>query len=261
MNNEYEKQSRSIADSSGFPLQLKIGEVVNSSGKWRVFLEEYPWESQETKTNGFIDLVINDRVNVQCMVLECKRVRQAAWVFLVPLLDPEPRTHARLWCSSYNGTKWILFGWQDYQTSPASYESKFCAILGHEHGRRTLLERTAAELVESVEALAIQEKQLEDNRNNTGLSFGRIYVPVLVTTAELRVGLFDPKSISLTDGSLPTEATFKTVPYVRFRKSLTSRVISTAHSSLQETYESTERTIFVVNAESFQVFLQEWGIN
>ena len=262
MNDEFEKQSRSIADSSGFPLQIKVAAVVKSSKKWRVFLEEHPWQSSETKTDGFIDLIINAKDNdVQSMVLECKRVRQAAWVFLVPKLDPSVRSHARLWHSGHNGTKWTYFGWQDLQAMPRSYESKFCAIAGHEHGRRTILERTAAELVESIEALAVQEKQLEETQAATQFGLHRIYIPVIVTTAELRVGFFDPGAISLSDGSLPADTTFKSVPYVRFRKSLTSRVNSTGEHSLRTAHEATERTVFIVNAEGLLEFLQNWEID
>lgn len=262
MNDEFEKQSRSIADSSGFPLQLRVAEVVKSSKKWRPFLEEHPWQLKETNTNGFIDLIINAKENeVQSMVLECKRIRQAPWVFLIPKVDPGERTHARLWHSSHNGTKWTNFGWRDLQAMPESYESKYCAIPGHEHGRRTLLERTAAELVESIEALAIQEKQLEETQAALQFGIHRIYIPVIVTTAELRVALFEPRAISLNDGSLPGDTSFKPVPFLRFRKSLTSRVNSTGEHSLKTAHEATERTVFIVNAEGLLEFLQRWEID
>lgn len=263
MNDEVEKQSRSIADASGFPLQLKVAAVVKASKKWRVFLEEHPWQSIETKTDGFIDLIITSKENdVQSMVLECKRVRQTAWVFLVPKLDPTPRSHARVWHSGHNRTKWTYFGWRDLQAMPASYESKFCAIPGHEHGRRTLLERTAGELVEAIEALAIQEKLLEETQAVLG-QFGiqRVYIPVVVTTAELRVAFFEPTAVSLNDGCLPVDTTITTVPYLRFRKSLTSRVNATGEHSLKTAHEATERTVFVVNSEGLQDFLQNWELD
>jgi hypothetical protein len=82
-----------------------------------------------------------------------------------------------------------------------------------------------------------------------------------VTTAELRVALFEPKAISLTEGSLPVDTSFKTVPFLRFRKSLTSRVNSRGEHSLKAAHEATERTVFVVNAEGLLEFLQRWEID
>jgi len=38
----------SIANSSGFPLQLRIAHEANASSKWRVYLEEHPWQSPIT---------------------------------------------------------------------------------------------------------------------------------------------------------------------------------------------------------------------
>jgi hypothetical protein len=165
MTNEFKKQSQSIANSSGFPLQIRIADVVKSSSNWRVFLEEYRWQSEDTRSEGFIDIVVIDRdYDVQAMVIECKRVRHTAWVFLIPKKDPPKRSHTCLWVSSQGHSKWDRFGWSDAQAEPVSYESKFCAIPGQEHGRQTLLERTASDLIEAVEALAWQEKELEEKR-------------------------------------------------------------------------------------------------
>jgi len=267
MNNEFEKLSRPIANSSGFPLQIRIAEIVGSSSIWRVLLEEHPWASAETQSEGFIDIIIEGRdpVDFQAMVIECKRVRQTSWVFLIPKPSPNERTHARLWHSRHNYKKWNNFGWEDRQTEPKSYESKFCAIQGQEGGRKTLLERTASELVNSIESLAYQEKELEERRfqedpTNYQRWFQRVYIPVIVTTAKLIVARFDPSSISLVDGSLPSNAVFNTVPYVRFRKSLSSSVAYSFQQTLQDVHKQTERTVFVVNAEGFHDFIENWEI-
>jgi hypothetical protein len=267
MNKDLEKQSRSIADASGFPLQIGIAKSVNLNPNWKVLLEEHPWSSLATQSEGFIDIVIEERNHgVQLMVIECKRVRQTEWVFLIPDPSPEKGSHARIWRSQFDPfKKWLLFGWEDFQAKPMSYESKFCAIPGQERGRKTLLERTASELVASIEALADEEKKItincvrEEEKRSAVHYFNRAYIPVIVTTAELRVALFKPGSVSLTDGSLPSDAVFETVPYIRFRKSL-SRIESIVHPSLQDVYKATERTVFVVNAVSFADFLDSWKI-
>ena len=266
MGKDLNKISRSIANSSGFPLQIRIAHDANSTSNWEVFLEEHPWHSNETGSEGFIDLVVRDQNHaVQAMVIECKRVRDTAWVFLIPKVkqtkDPRiERSHVRLWFSSHCHVKWNEFGWSDCQANPFTYESKFCAIQGQESGRRNLLERTAFDLIESVEALAWQERKLQEGNGGNLFLFERRYTPVIITTAELRVSFFDPSSISSHDGTLPNDTSFEVVPYIRFRKSLTSNFGSSIGKSIQEAYQTSERTVFVVNSESWIDFLEKWEI-
>jgi len=261
MSDEFKKSSQSIADSSGFPLQIRIADITNSSSDWKVYVEEYPWRSELTHSEGFIDLVIHRKESFSAMVIECKRVRDTAWVFLIPEKKPNERSDARLWLSNYVPLKWDRFDWSnDYPASPSSYESRFCAIPGQVHGRLTILERTVSDLIEAVEALALQEKKIVSSDPNVERPFGRVYIPVIITTAELRVSFFEPSSISLSDGSLPADTEFKIIPYIRFRKSLTRQVNSSRHKSLKDAYKASERTVFIVNAESWDGFLNKWSI-
>lgn len=251
---------RSIANSSGFPLQLRLAHEANSSSRWSVFLGEHPWRSPFTNAEGFIDLVLLDEHRVQSMVIECKRVRQSSWVFMIPRLDCRERTHARLWCSDQSAEGWNEFRWTDWQGT-ASHEAEYCAIPGQEQGRRNLLERTAAELVEATESFAWQEKELADNVPQNMRSFRRIYIPVIVTTAELKVSCFDPSTISLEEGDLPHDTTFTTVPYVRFRKSLSSRVdTGSTIDQASDLHRASERSVFVVHAENFGDFINSWAL-
>jgi hypothetical protein len=260
MSKDFEKQSRSIADSSGFPLQLRIAQVANASEDWRVLVEEHPWSSDDPDSGGFIDLVLEEKQHgVQKMVVECKRIRDAIWVFLVHGVRVAHRSRARVWYSSYNTNKWDNFGWLERQPAPESYESKFCAIPGIEQGRRSLLDRTTSELIKATEALASDEKGLLEGRGKEVKSNG-IYIPVLVTTADLAVALFDPKDVSLKDGSLPKSTVFKTVPFIRFRKSLTNKLSPSRLQTLKEVYLASERSIFIVNSEFFQDFLHKWEL-
>lgn len=258
------RNPKSVADSSGFPLQIRLSDIAKSSSKWQVFSEEHPWRSADQQSEGFIDLIIVNRADhCQTMIIECKRVRQTSWVCLIPNTKPPERSHARLWVSRFSFPKWEHFGWEDWQADPISYESKYCAITGQEQGRHNLIERSASELIEAMEALAMQEKELNDNeaKASTDFAFTRIYIPVIVTTAELFVALFEPDSISLSDGSLSDKAVFNSVPYIRFRKSLTSNYLpSKPRQTIQEVYKETERTVFVVNATHFNSFLDKWGI-
>ncbi len=267
MSNDLNKHPRSIADSSGFPLQIRIANIVESISNWQILAEEHPWLSEETNLSGFIDLIIEnyqqyggtktDKFYV--ILIECKRVKQAKWVFLVPELNQMKFTRARLWYSNSIGREWNHFDWANCQVEPNSYESQFCAIPGMEHGRRNLLERTASELIEATEAFARQEHELNKRYPSSEPQFQRIYIPIIVTTAELIVSRFEPESISLTDGSLPDDASFEEVASVRFRKSLTTK-LSSDQDSIKKVHDDTQRTIFIVNAGKFEEFLNEFYI-
>jgi hypothetical protein len=267
MSDDFHKHARSIADSSGFPLQIKVSNIVDSIQGWQVLIEEHPWLSEETNLGGFIDLIIenyqqygeNKTDKFYVMLIECKRVKQAKWVFLVPETNKMKFTRARLWYSNSINGAWNHFDWVNCQVEPNSYESQFCAIPGMEHGRRNLLERTASELIEATEALARQEHELQKRYPSHHPQFQRIYIPIIVTTAELIVSRFETGSISLTDGSLPDNAIFEEVPSVRFRKSLTTKLTSN-QDSIKKVHDDTQRTIFIVNARKFEEFLNDFYI-
>lgn len=257
MSKNLSQQPITVANSSGFPLQIGISNIVNKSSKWDIFLEEHPWRLDVSGSEGFIDLVVIDRMSqFETLVIECKRVRQAAWVFLLSKLPSSQRSHARIFGSQIADSKWKNFGWEDRQADPVTYESQYCAIPGQEQGRKNLIERTASELVLSVEALANQERELQQEKGAT--DFSRVYIPVIVTTAQLFVAEFDPSSISLDDGSIPKETPFSEVPFLRYRKSLTTHVEFKKENSIKDVHSANQRTIFVINALKLEDFLQQY---
>jgi hypothetical protein len=259
MDNKLSQNPILIANASGFPLQIAIAKVINQSTKWHISLEEHPWRLDLTGEEGFIDLVVTDRVSpFETFVIECKRVRQTAWVFLLPKSSSQFQkwSQSTIFGSDYSDSKWKHFGWEDWQSEPITFQSQYCAIPGQDGGRKTLLERTASELVFSVEALAYQERALQ--KANSINCFSRVYIPVIVTTAQLIVSEFDPAEISLEDGSLPKETLFKEVSFIRYRKSLTTFTNSTIAKSIHDLHIESERTIFVVNAKYFGSFLDQY---
>lgn len=253
------QQPLKTANSSGFPLQIAVVHAVNESEKWRVLFEEHPWQSDRTGAQGFIDIVAVTKNGYNALVMECKRVKQTAWVFLIPKESPSPRSQAKIWESWQRDSKWDKYGWENWQVEPSSYQSQYCAIPGQEQGRQNLLERTASELIDSVEALAEQERLIQ-KQNGTN-SFYCVYIPVIVTTAQLFVSYFDPASISLTDGSLPADVSIESIPFIRFRKSLAFCSLSTSVKSIQDHHIVSEHTIFVVNADHLPKFMSQFEIN
>jgi len=254
---------RKTANSSGFPLQIRIADVTNASRKWKVIFEELPWKSPfENVPGGFIDLVARlvgyETAKQYNLVVECKRVLQTEWVFLIPGMNTVQRSHANLWLSHFQTDTWHSYGWSQMQAYPKNDEAKYCAIPGHANGRQNLIERSCADLVESVEGLALQEKTLKSKLKT---SFYTIYIPVIVTTAKLRVAHFNPKDISLDEGKLPGSAQFKTVPYLRYRKSFSCFYEDAdPHESMMDIVYQSERTVFIVNSESYANFLTDFHI-
>ena len=260
MGSDLNQEPSVVANSSGFPLQIGVMHAVNQSSEWRVVVEEHPWRSEETGSEGFIDIVAMNRPpGFAAMIIECKRVRKAAWVFLIPKTPPSSSSQATIWDSNRADRKWLIHGWRNWQADPTTFQSQYCAIPGQEQGRRNLLERTASDLVESVEALAGQELELIEQ--NETANFSRIYLPVLVTTARLFAASFDPSTVTLNDGALPNDASFVEVPYIRFRKALSVRARSSSVNNLKELSNTSERTVFVVHAESVTAFLNQFELS
>lgn len=282
MKPDLNQEPISVANSSGFPLQIATAHAVEQSDDWDVFLEEHPWRSSviaDTGTKGYIDIVAMGRVippprpgkvswvkeritrDHIALVIECKRVKQTAWVFLIPgIRASDQEKSVSIWHSQCENSKWSEYGWNmsPWSASPASYQSQWCAMPGQEHGRRNLLERTASELIDSVEALAEQEKQIQEKKQTN--KFERVYVPIVVTTAQLFVSCFVPSDISLADGSLPKEASTSQVLYLRFRKTLTTHPPSLVVDTVKRLYDESERTVFIVNSSHFPTFLNDFNL-
>ena len=59
---------RGIANASGFLLQMRIADEVESTNeqhKWEVLAKEQPWAEKESGKEGYIDLVLGrDRVRI-----------------------------------------------------------------------------------------------------------------------------------------------------------------------------------------------------
>ena len=74
------------ANDSGFPMQIAVARQVNETlfiHGWRVRYTEHSWSSlSQENQNGFIDLVLEDKHRSTLAVIECKRVRDTAWIFL-----------------------------------------------------------------------------------------------------------------------------------------------------------------------------------
>lgn len=251
-----------IANDSGFPLQIAVQHSVTAARGthgWRVVHTEHGWHNPADDQSGFIDLVLRDQHNFANLVVECKRVRNATWLFFNTEGTSNPRRHCKAWASHYVGGQFSLFGWHDIPIDPASPEAKFCAVRGQTtNDKNTYLERVAGELISSTEALALQERDYpREHEENM-----RMYFNVVVTTAELKVASFDVNHLSVEDGTLK-EANIKDVPFVRVRKQFSMRPADLSSADWlrhDDPDYRRENTVIVVRADRLNEFLQHFEI-
>lgn len=239
-----------LLNASGFPYQLGLETAVRAMGTdspWRVTGREHPWRT--ANASGFIDLVLSDG-NTH-LVIECKRTREATWMFLMPDQKQMSRSHARICWTDTSPHQRALTGWGDIQVYPESPESEFCAVRGQGEGHVPLLERLAASAVESSEGLAADFLELSRESRAS-----HVIVPVIVTNASLVTAAFDPTDVDLMSGQLES-AEYEHVPHVRFRKSLgpSESPIEYEPESLEELAAGSVRTVFVVQGPEFTGWL------
>lgn len=255
---------RNHVNASGFPLQIAIENIVNdtkSDHGWRTRYTEHSWTNAAAVESGFIDLVLVNSYDTQVFVVECKRVKDTSWIFLIEETERKNRRHAKSFVYNKSGGNIKRFEWLDLTLDPSTPESQYCVIPGSgaDQRNKSLIERAAAELVSSTEGLALEDKSLSSN-NSSDL---KMYFNVIVTTATLLVCYLNSKLINIENGTIDNAA-FEEVPYLRFRKQLNPIYkipqISSVESS-QDIARAKENTVFVINSGHLVQFLKEFEID
>jgi hypothetical protein len=265
---------KKIVNSSGFPLQIGVADFVRQTEQYhrcKVRYIEHSWHDPLSGDSGFIDLVIEGDTYCYSFVVECKRVLESSWNFLIPKGSPSTRRHAKLWVTALErrtpppqGVKTYsqrYFGWADLTLEPATPESAFCVVPGHDEKSRPMLERVASELVLATESFARED---EIRQAIPGAFEVRTYASVLVTTAKLMLATFDASAVSLEDGKID-DLEVTEVPFLRFRKQLSvarSDAEKAAYrANLDRIGYTKERTVFVVQAQSLSDFLVAFSVD
>lgn len=273
---------------SGFPFQLRVEhEIVATENQhgWKVETKEHAWAYHvHGLKSGYIDLVLrHNRLAVLRLVVECKRQRDndarlLQWLFLVRREEAEQTELVR--CLTVEGRRqasgttyidehgsqrssWaILKAWDNVRVSPISYESQFCIMQGDNSKERPLLERLCGELLNSLEGLV--EEEITIAKADASSSHIRTFnIPVVVTNAQLNLCILNIGAASLKDGLIsPDECKIETVPFLRFRKSLSVMPPGEGEhiNSLVTANLARERTVFIVNSEHLTEFLSEWSV-
>ena len=249
-----------IANDSGFPLQIALQHSVNAAPHgWQVRHAEHLWINSADSQSGFIDLVVREQHERVNFVIECKRVRNATWLFFNSSGSAEPRRHCKSWVTRYRAGKFEFFGWDEVPIDPPTPEAQHCAVRGQSaNDKNTFLERVAGEVVSSTEALAVEERDFRsENQDST-----RFYFNAIVTTARLKFANFSPDHLSVTDGTL-VDATFHDVPFVRVRKQFSMRPAHLTPADWLRHDDADYRrqnTVFVINADSLNDFLPQFDV-
>lgn len=274
MLTDREKNLKSIVNASGFVFQLSVMDNVQrtkDSHGWGVLAHEHPWRNNVNGDEGYIDLVL--KKNRNRLIIECKRRQDASWVFLNPDTRHDEVDLARfLWADIKitphtwiltNGIKPggpaydIISGSYDFAMVPASPESEFCVIRGSGENDKPLLERICGQLLRAIDCLSVEEMIINKTKEIHDAS---VYIPAIITNAKLELCTFDPGKVSLSDGILK-EGKFRTLPFIRFRKSLTTGLTSQASpSNIADANKDKERTILIINADFFCEMLENMQV-
>jgi hypothetical protein len=256
MNENIENPLLELVNSSGYPLQIGIENIVKQSSKiqpWSVIGREHFWRNKESNKEGFIDLILSFN-NIR-MVIECKRVLEKDWIFLVTDLRKYNALKVKLLNSLIQPSD-SNYEWVDIDYDPRTIESQFC-IMGREKDRPSL-EKLSSDLILAMESLAIEERSIILS-DNPAESTNILYVPVIITTATLHMCSFHPDDINLDDGKVSISK-FEELDLVRFRKGLSTASlnnIKTAHD-IKELNKLNEQTVFVIQANKFLSFLSKF---
>src|SRR5450631_114027 len=247
---------------SGFPMQLGVEELVKtrSAFEWTVRYTEHRWQHPTSNAYGFIDMVLTHSNGVVELVVECKRVQQTEWTFLKEASAQS--TTAVRGLVSLNEPRHGLRGWNDLHARLSSVECAFCTGIGEDSKARPMLERLAATVVEATEGLAAEDVQY--TFPSMQRSPMRVYFPVIVTNAELKVGSYEKSELDPPTGTLKS-AKIENAEFVRFRKQ-----VGATPSELPKrgtvfdpslVARAKESTVFIVNVNHLQHFLKYFAVD
>jgi hypothetical protein len=250
-------------NDSGFPLQLGLKLLANTP-RWQVLLSEHPWCDPLTDSEKFIDLVVNERqpdsggAGFQTLVIECKRARETAWIFLREKNDGNRVvTRARVVANAGRLGQSSINDWMDVHCIPGSPIAGFCVVRKlRRDGQVELIERTAAELVRATHALAEEELAMCATH---GKALRRVYMPMIVTTAALYICDADYLDVDFDTGEIG-DCKIERVPFVRFTKSFSSGSPNKSATSLVDAASQSERSVIVAQAPSMSEFLEKWDL-
>jgi hypothetical protein len=272
-DNLTDEQIADAVNQSGFPLQLGLQRLVERSQRWQVGLVEHAWTDPLSGDPKFIDLVAIGKDRPWRLVIEAKRSRNTAWLFLTGKHGANLKFDVQARAVS---TEPPVDDWERTYFLPNSPAAAFCIVRKNNQYSQELIEKTAAELVRAADALAAQETAISARERiragqpsslllgrPDGVPSTRLYFPVIVTTAKLYAAFGNYDETNLVDGDLP-DITGEEVPLVRLTKSLSVPQAGAPgirrNGTIQNLGSAAQRTVLVVQAQHFTELLESWQL-
>lgn len=251
-----------LVNGQGFLFQLRIEHEIKTTQDqypWRILAREHRWIDAENGEEGFIDLVLGHG-NLR-IVVECKRVQNATWVFLAPHEDITEVNRLRLLWTYRRHGKENFVDWDDFRFRPKAAQSSFCIVEGQDKDK-PMLERVSGMVLQSLENLAEEELKLFKETEKDG---PKVYIPVIVTTATLGICRFNPSEIDIQEGKLFATGVpgdlIETVPFIIFRKGMESKFSPHRAEDLEAANKESERSVVIVTSTQFSKFLTEFTVD
>jgi len=243
-------------DKSGFPFQLAVERELKKLGRthsWPVVATEVPVR------DAFADIVLQRPGLLG--VIECKRVEEERWHFLVPKGASANVARCRIEWHNPNAAELPIHATLSIRNHPTKLFCSECTMATGSY-EASVCVPPRGKAVNSLEALS---GDLLANTHALGDRFELKYddaptylIPIIVTNAELMVCEYDVDSLDINLGRLG-QADFKPVDFLRFRKTLVSRASNDYQWDRQVTLgdwtSDRERTVFVVSPKGLDQFL------
>jgi hypothetical protein len=255
-------------NASGYPLQLHLEELIANTIEthgWRVLVKEHRWVNEETREDGYIDLVLEHAYFQARLCIECKRII-ANWNFLLPTTQENyTQEQVRLLKADLSAKK---IYWSKHNLVPATWDVKFCVpdVEGKKDSRT--IEKIAGELLLSLESLAHEEQRIwRKNRGDVKIPSKNdvmLYIPVIVTTSKLRIYKFNPNDVNIENGQVGANGSVEDVEFIRFCKNLDTNIGYSNTENVGDLWEANrenDRTVFVVTSTKFIDFLSKIARN
>jgi hypothetical protein len=255
-----------LVNKTGFPLQIALAHLVhaNMDSGWRVMYAEHSWRNERENSSGYADLVLENVARDVVLVLECKRIQEAPYVFLPQEGKSQDVARIRALRLQRNTNFEVEQGfpiWTDQDMLPKSPEVAFCVV--SKDARDRTVEVLASELVSATEAVEEEERLHCPERSR---QWCRVFISAIVTTAPLFTCEFDPSTVNLSNGKIPAGAATKPVNMIRFRKQLgtpggpQTEVRRRFAYDVGRLADSKERTVLMMHSEYLITFLRAFSL-
>ena len=253
-------------NESGFPLHNAIINSVNdrvnyTRHSWSVIHNEHEWSNENRNSSGYIHIVLQHKDPSKVIVIECNNELNSSWIFFHASGFKNLEKHSQCFLSDYdlgtNRQQW--FGWQECSLEPRTPEADYFVRVDDDPRPKPMLDTVVANLIASTEGLALEE-------SICGIQTTipcRRYFCAIVTTAKLKMATFDPRQISISDGTV-LNARFTSFPILRFKKQIHTLELPKFEPrkfDSKKLSKAKEHSIFVVNANHFMDFLSSFDID